>query len=90
MLSNYEELKSIHNHQKSFYGKARIFRKKDRIYLISYNTIVGFVDNEHYILHRLWGDYSKTTLIHVNEFVKQFIRSDLFISASDWRKMEVE
>lgn len=86
----YKELKPIYNHQKSFYGKAKTREYQDRIYLISYNTVVAYIDKTHYVLHRLWGGYSKTTMIHVNEFCKQNIGSHVFITAQQWREMEVD
>lgn len=56
---------------------------------MSYSTVVCFIDKDRK-LHRTWWGYSKTTMFHINEFVKQFINSSMFISASDWRNMEVE
>ena len=86
----YSELYPIFNNQKSFYGKARTYRNKDCIYLISYNTIVCYIDTRHYQIHRLWDGYSKTTLMHINEFGKQFIGKHFNLTAADWREMRVE
>lgn len=60
-----------HNNQKSFYGKAYIIRRTDGIIeLMSYDTIVGFIDRNQF--HRTWNGYSVTTLNHVNSFLQEF------------------
>ena len=56
--------------RKSFYGKAHIVEKEDGVYLLSYSTYVGrIVDG---VFQRLWGDYSATTMRHVNSFLEEF------------------
>ena len=86
----YKELKPIFNHQKSFYGKAKTREYQDRIYLISYNTVVAYIDKRHFVLHKLWNDYSTTTMIHIKEFCRQYINTDFEINKSKWLSMEVD
>lgn len=54
------------NGQKSFYGKAVLWKNRDRIFLQSYDTFVAAYDNEGF--HRLWDGWSATTAKHVNAF----------------------
>ena len=64
-------LKPIYSNQKSFYGKAIVeFSGKDRI-LWSYETPVAMV-NVLDKTAKVWGTYSKTTLIHIKEFLKRY------------------
>ncbi len=59
------------NNQKSFYGKAYVIHRDDGIIeLMSYKTIVGFIDGEKF--YRTWDGYSLTTMNHVNSFLDKF------------------
>lgn len=59
------------NH-KSFYGKARVIRwENGAVGLISYNTIVLFVDPDGNVFDA-WGDWSATTGRHIKAFCKRF------------------
>ena len=62
-----------HDTRKSFYGKAKVIITKDnRLFLQSYNTIVGEMTRDgEYI--QLWDGKSRTTTRHINEFKKQYI-----------------
>lgn len=67
-------LQARYDSRNSFYKKARIFekydkiRKTDVIYLVSYDTIVAIIENNRPIV---FGWYSQTTARHINEFLKQ-------------------
>jgi len=66
-MGKVENLNSIYSNQKAFYGKAKII---ENVKLQSYNTIVA----EKNLVERtikIYGYYSKTTAIHINEFLQQ-------------------
>ena len=54
------------NGRKSFYGKAKVKQSEKETILQSYNTEVCKLVNGRFV--RLWGDYSSTTLNHINAF----------------------
>lgn len=58
-------LSPIDSH-KSFYGKAIVKTVPNGVVLQSYNTDVAACINGRFM--RLWGDYSATTMRHVNAF----------------------
>ena len=62
------ELKSIYSSQKDFYGKANVIVDGGQTKLKSYNTIVAVKENNTI---KVRGYYSKTTAIHINEFLLQ-------------------
>jgi len=62
------ELKSIYSSQKSFYNKASLITEGGETKLKSYSTIVA-VKQDNTIKVNGW--YSKTTAIHINEFLLQ-------------------
>jgi len=62
------ELKSIYSSQKSFYKKAKVITENNVIKLQSYNTIVAVKEGNKV---KVKGYYSKTTAIHINEFLMQ-------------------
>ena len=62
------ELKSIYSSQKSFCKKANVIVEGEQTKLKSYSTIVA-VKEENKIKVKGW--YSKTTAIHINEFLLQ-------------------
>ena len=62
------ELKSIYSSQKSFCKKANVIVEGGQTKLKSYSTIVA-VKEENKIKVKGW--YSKTTAIHINEFLRQ-------------------
>ena len=62
------KLNSIYSSQKDFYGKANVIVEGGQTKLKSYSTIVA-VKEENKIKVRGW--YSKTTAIHINEFLRQ-------------------
>lgn len=53
--------------RKSFYGKAIVKAIPGGVVLQSYNTDVAACINGRFV--RLWGDYSATTMRHINSFV---------------------
>ena len=60
--------------QKSFYGKATIYTRKDGTkFLMSYSTIVALVTRKGEI-YRTWGGYSRTTAKHMNAFLGENLR----------------
>lgn len=62
------ELKSIYSGQKSFYKKANLIIEGKETKLKSYNTIVAVKVNNAIKIN---GYYSKTTALHINEFLLQ-------------------
>lgn len=66
--NNIMKLKSVYSSQKDFYGKANVITEGGQTKLKSYSTIVA-VKEENKIKVKGW--YSKTTAIHINEFLLQ-------------------
>ena len=62
------ELKSIYSSQKSFCKKANVIVEGGQTKLKSYSTTVA-VKEDNKIKVKGW--YSKTTAIHINEFLRQ-------------------
>ena len=62
------KLNSVYSSQKDFYGKANVIVEGGQTKLKSYSTIVA-VKEDNKIKVKGW--YSKTTAIHINEFLKQ-------------------
>ena len=60
-----------HGIQKSFYGKAKIEDWGFIKILISYKTAVAYIDKNNK-LHRLWDDYSVTTMNHIKAFCMEY------------------
>lgn len=77
-LNFVEYLQPIYTHQKSFYGKAKIYKdSKGRIYLMSYATIVaiiydGVLYDDQIARAKVNGWYSRTTANHINDFLSQY------------------
>ena len=62
------KLKSVYSNQKDFYGKANVIVEGGQTKLKSYSTIVAVKENNTI---KVKGWYSKTTSIHINEFLLQ-------------------
>jgi tRNA A37 threonylcarbamoyladenosine synthetase subunit TsaC/SUA5/YrdC len=62
------KLNSIYSSQKDFYGKANVIIEGAETKLKSYSTIVAVKENNTI---KVRGYYSKTTAIHINEFLRQ-------------------
>ena len=62
------KLKSVYSSQKDFYGKANVIVEGGQTKLKSYSTIVAVKENNTI---KVRGYYSKTTAIHINEFLRQ-------------------
>lgn len=62
------KLKSVYSNQKDFYGKANVIVEGGQTKLKSYGTIVAVKENNTI---KVRGYYSKTTAIHINEFLLQ-------------------
>ena len=62
------KLKSIYSSQKDFYGKANVIIEGAETKLKSYHTIVAVKQGKTI---QVKGWYSKTTAIHINEFLQQ-------------------
>lgn len=62
------KLNSVYSSQKDFYGKANLIVEGGQTKLKSYSTIVA-VKEDNKIKVKGW--YSRTTAIHINEFLKQ-------------------
>ena len=56
--------------RKSFYGKCRVIETEQVLYLQSYATLVCCWDKKRKVFNKLWGDYSLTTMNHVNSFMR--------------------
>lgn len=69
------ELKPIYDSRKSFYGKAQVMTKKDKLELYSYDTLVAEIERDSnkckVFLDGDGGLYSPTTLRHIKEFLQQ-------------------
>ena len=59
------------NGRKSFYGKCMVDKIGDNYFLRSYDTYVAYVD-KYGDFHKLWDDYSSTTMNHINAFLDYF------------------
>lgn len=69
------ELQPQFDGRKSFYGKANVYKKGNKLVLISYTTIVAEIDlnaDENQPKVKINGWYSMTTARHINEFLKQY------------------
>ena len=62
------KLKSVYSSQKDFYGKANVIIEGAETKLKSYHTIVAVKQGKTI---QVKGWYSKTTAIHINEFLRQ-------------------
>ena len=62
------KLNSVYSSQKDFYGKANVIVEGGQTKLKSYSTIVAVKENNTI---KVKGWYSKTTAIHINEFLRQ-------------------
>lgn len=83
---NRYELLPKYDRAKSFYGKAHVEVDGDKKTLISYETAVCRIDGDGF--HRLWKDYSVTTMRHVNEFSIQNGFGN--VGKAKWDKMKVD
>ena len=61
-------LESIYSSQKSFYNKAEVITEGVETKLKSYHTIVAVKQGKKI---QVKGWYSRTTAIHINEFLQQ-------------------
>ena len=86
-----EELKPIHDGHKSFRGLAHVKRlhKSGVIMLVSYSTYVCCYDVRGRF-YRLWDDWSRTTMRHIVEFVRQFGRGVGPLTKKEWEALPVE
>lgn len=62
------ELKARYDSRKSFYGKAHVIEENEQRKLLSYSTIVAWIDDDGAHVN---GTYSATTLRHIKEFLLQ-------------------
>lgn len=69
------ELEPVYDSRKSFYGKAQVMIKKDKLELYSYSTLVAEIEREDnkckVFLDGEGGLYSPTTLRHIKDFLYQ-------------------
>lgn len=73
-----------HGIQKSFYGKAKVEDLGTIKILISYNTAVAYIDARKNF-HRLWNDYSLTTMNHIKAFCYEYgIIPNLWSANKKW------
>ena len=86
-----EELKPIHDGRKSFWKRAYIKRLQTLgvTYLVSYSTYVCFYDAKGRF-HRAWRGWSRTTMRHIVEFVKQFGNGVGPLTKKEWEALPVE
>lgn len=85
-----EELKPIHSGQKSFWGLAHVkrFNSTGAVHLVSYTTYVCCVDAAGRF-HRTWDGWSRTTMKHIVEFVRQFVPGGP-LTKKEWEALPVE
>lgn len=62
------ELTAQHDSRNSFYGKARVRYENNRIELVSYQTMVAYIEGAVAVV---LGTHSTTTLRHIKEFLLQ-------------------
>lgn len=74
------------DNRKSFYGKAKVIEEGNRIFLQSYNTIVGYISEGKF--HRTWNGYSATTVRHVSSFCEMYGLGT--VNKGKWDAMEIE
>lgn len=86
-----EELKPIHDGHKSFNGLAHVVRwhKSGVVMLNSYSTSVCCYDARGRF-YRLWDGWSRTSMRHVVEFVRQFGRGTGPLTKKEWEALPVE
>ena len=68
-------LKPQDTSNKSFYNKAHVITYDDKphvLYLKSYDTFVLSYDTTTHTLTKTWNGYSRTTMKHIVDFVKQY------------------
>lgn len=75
-VNGWFELDAKHDRCKSFYGKAHVSYVYDNyglcgMILKSYDTDVLYL-SAYGSVHKLWDDYSVTTMRHINEFINQY------------------
>ena len=63
-------LEPMYINQGTFGGKAIVVERGDEVYLNSYETLVCTVNGDQFKF-TYYSDYSKTTIKHVNEFLRQ-------------------
>lgn len=87
-------LENIFDCRKSFYKKAKIYKKDNMLYLKSYNTIVCAIDlqNKKYYIEDYFSD---TTSRHVNDFLLQnncikrkIGKQEILKIKEEWQNME--
>lgn len=69
------ELQPQFDSRKSFYGKANVYKKGNKLVLISYATEVAEINpnaDENQPKIKINGWYSYTTARHINEFLRQY------------------
>lgn len=55
--------------RKSFYGKAKIYKEGNEVFLVSYNTVVCKYNVKTGKFTRIWDGYSATTMRHISAFI---------------------
>ena len=68
-------LEPQHTSNKSYYNKAHVITYDDKphmLYLKSYDTFVLSYDTTTHTLTKTWNGYSRTTMKHIIDFVKQY------------------
>ena len=67
------------NNTKSYHRKAYVYTVYSietgeiiAAYLKSYETIVCSVELETHHIYKHWNNYSKTTMLHINDFLRSF------------------
>ena len=73
MSDMYYELSPVYDSCKSFYGKARVKVDGNDLQLVSYSTVVAIVTYlpDGAKLAHITGVYSRTTVRHIREFLRQ-------------------
>lgn len=81
------DLPCMDGSQNSFYGKAIVCETWNGVKILkSYETIVAYIDYAG--LHKTWNGYSRTTMLHVNNFLLFYGLKK--INKKEWVNMDTE
>lgn len=83
-----KELKPIYDTQKSFYNKAQVEATTNTVTLYSYGTAIMTYNKVKDDLTLIWGDWSRTTGRHINEFLRQYTAIDGMTKKEYFKRFE--
>lgn len=70
------------------YNRAIIIETDTETYLQSYDTLILKVDKASRTISKLWDDYSKTTLKHINEFMTRYTHKATSFNKAEWLRFK--